>query len=136
MIKLSCSSAIRMGAVALALLPGWQILNAQWYPQAGNYQRQSTSPADRTVDDLRQVAERNAFSRGERDRFSHAIEHLSEFSGKLSAGRFDRGKLDHGINDVRDVMQRNRIDPRGREILNSDLNELMRYRSSYAGYRY
>jgi len=123
-----------MGAVALALLPGWQLLEAQ-YPQAG-YSRQPASPADRTIEDLRQVAQRNAFSHGERERYDHAIEHLSQFSGKLYAGRMDRGKLDRSIEDVRNVLQRNRIDPRGREILSTDLNELLRYRSSNVGYRY
>jgi hypothetical protein len=137
MFKLPFRSALRLGAVALTLLPGWQILQAQWYPQSGvNYQRPSSSPADRTLEDLRQVAQRNAFTHGERERFDHAIEHLSQFSGRLYGGRFDRGKLDRSIEDVRNVLQRNRIDPRGREILSSDLNELYRYRSSYAGYRY
>ncbi len=135
MIKLPFGSAIRMGAIALALLPGWQLLDAQW-SQAGNYQRQPASPAERTVEDLRQVAQRNAFSHGERERYDHAIEHLSQFSGKLYAGRMDRGRLDRGIEDVQNVLRRNRIDPRGREILSNDLNELLRYRSSYAGYRY
>jgi hypothetical protein len=32
-------------------------------------------------------------------------------------------------------LQRNRIDPRGREILGNDLNALLSYRASYAGYR-
>jgi hypothetical protein len=34
------------------------------------------------------------------------------------------------------VLARNRIDPRGREILSGDLNELYRFRSNYGGYRY
>jgi hypothetical protein len=136
MFKLTFGAAIRTGAAALMLLPGWQVLQAQWYPQAGNYQRQPASPADRTIEDLRQVAQRNTFSHGEHERFDHAIEHLSQFSGKLYAGRFDHGRLDRGIDDMRNVLQRNRIDPRGREILSNDLNELLRYRSNYAGYRY
>jgi hypothetical protein len=137
MFKPSFSSAIRVGAIALTLLPGWQILQAQWYPQTGgNYQRQPASPADRTIEDLRQVAQRNAFTHGERERYDHAMDHLSQFSSKLYSGRFDRGRLDRGIEDVRNVLSRNRIDPRGREILQSDLNELYRYRSSYGGTRY
>jgi hypothetical protein len=136
MFKLPFGSAIRMGTVALALLPSWQLLNAQWYPQTRNYQRQPASPADRTIEDLRQVAMRNAGGHGEHERYEHAIEHLSQFSGKLYSGRMDRGKLDRSIDDVRNVLRRNRIDPRGREILSNDLNELYRYRSSYAGYRY
>ncbi len=135
MMKLPFSPAIRMGAIALALLPGWQLLQAQWTPQQGSYQRQPASPADRTIEDLRQVAQRNAFTHGERERYDHAIEHLSQFSGKLYAGRLDRGKLDRSIDDVRNVLQRNRIDPRGREILGSDLNELLSYRANYGGYR-
>ncbi len=82
------------------------------------------------------MAQRNAFSHGERERYDHAIEHLSQFSGKLYAGRMDRGKLERGIEDVQNVLRRNRIDLRGREILSNDPNQLLRYRSSYAGYRY
>ena len=134
MFKIPIGSAIRMGAVVLALVPGWQVLEAQ-YPQGGGYQRQQASPADRTIEDLRQVAQRNAFTHGERERYDHAIEHLSEFSGKLYAGRLDRGKLDRGIDNLRTVLQRNHIDPRGREILGNDLNALLSYRASYAGYR-
>jgi len=136
MLKLPFGAAIRIGAVAFATLSGSQLLHAQWYPQAGSYQRQPASPADRAIEDLRQVAQRNAFSHGERERYDHAIEHLSQFSGKLYAGRMDRGKLDRSIEDVQNVLRRNRIDPRGREILGNDLNELLRYRSSYGGYRY
>jgi hypothetical protein len=111
------------------------MLQAQWYPVGGHYQHQSVSPADRTIEDLRQAAQRNAFTHGERERYDHAIEHLSQFSGRLYTGRFDRGKLDRSIDDVRSVLARNRMDPRAREILGSDLSELYRYRSSYGGYR-
>lgn len=138
MVKLPFASAIRVGAIALTLLPGWQMLQAQWYPQAGrSYERQQpASPADRTIQDLQQVAGRNTFSHGDHERFQHAIEHLSQFSGKLYSGRFDRGKLDRSIDDIRNVLQRNRMDPRARDILSADLNELYRFRSSSGAYRY
>jgi hypothetical protein len=127
--------------LALALVPGFGMLHAQGYPPnyppaGGYYQRQPASPAERTIEDLRRISERETFSHGEHDRYQHAIEHLAEFSGRLYAGRFDRGKLDRGIDDVRNVLARNRIDPRGREILSGDLNELYRFRANYGGYRY
>jgi len=142
MLKLCCGAAIRMAAIALTLLPGWQILQAQSYPPAGYppagryYDRQPTSPAERTIEDLRRIARRETFSHGEHERYEHAIEHLSQFSGKLYAGRFDRGKLDRSIDDLRNVLQRNRIDPGARDVLSVDLNELYRFRSNYGGYRY
>jgi hypothetical protein len=138
MFKLSLGSVVRVAATTFILLPGLQLANAQWYPQSSNYERQQpASPAERTMEDLRQVAQRNAFTHGERDRYDHAIQHLSEFSGKLYSGRFDRGKLDRSIEDVRNVLGRNRMDPRGRQILEADLNELYRYRSTYGNaYRY
>jgi hypothetical protein len=121
---------------ALALLPGFQMLQAQGYPPPGGYyQRQPASPAERSIEDLRRIAERETFSHGEHDRYQHAIEHLSEFSGKLYAGKFDRGKLDRGIDDVRNVLARNRIDPQSRNILSADLNELYRFRANYGGWR-
>ena len=87
--------------LALALLPGFEMLHAQGYPPnyppaGGYYQRQPASPAERTIEDLRRISERETFSHGEHDRYQHAIEHLAEFSGKLYGGRFDRGKLDRG----------------------------------------
>jgi hypothetical protein len=111
-------------------------LHAQGYPpQGGAYYNQPASPADRTIEDLRRIAARETFSHGEHERYEHAIEHLSEFSGRLYGGRFDHGKLDRGIEDLRNVLARNRIDPRARDILSGDLNELYRYRSSNYGYR-
>jgi hypothetical protein len=141
MFKLSLSSAIRMGAIALALLPAWQLLQAQAYPAnyppaGGYYQRQPASPAERAIDDLRRISERETFSHGQYERYRHAIEHLSEFSGRLYAGKYDRGKLDRGIDDLRNVLQRNRIDPRARDVLSGDLNELYRFRANYGGNRY
>jgi hypothetical protein len=141
MFKISFSSAMRTGAIALALLPAWQILQAQGYqpnypPAGGYYQHQPASPAERTIGDLRQIADRETFSHGQHERYQHAIEHLSEFSGKLYAGRFDRGKLDRGIDDLRNVLARNRMDPHARDVLSGDLNELYRFRANYGGNRY
>ena len=140
MFKLSIL-ALRIGAMALALLPGYQMLQAQGYPPryppVGQYYDRSTvSPADRTIEDLRRISARETFSHGEHERYEHAIEHLSQFAGKLYGGRFDAGKLDRGIDDLRNVLQRNRMDPRARDVLSADLNELFRYRSNNAGYRY
>jgi hypothetical protein len=141
MFKLSLSSAMRMGTIAFTLLPGWQMLQAQQYspnypPAGGYYQRQPASPAERTIEDLRGIAERETFSHGQHERYQRAIEHLSEFSGKLYAGRFDRGKLDRGIDDLRNVLARNRMDPRARDVLSGDLNQLYRFRANYGGNRY
>ena len=141
MFKISISSAMRVGAIAVILAPAWQMLHAQGYPPnyppAGGYsQRQPASPAERTIEDLQQIAERETFSHGQHERYQHAIEHLTEFSGKLYAGRFDRGKLDHGIDDLRNVLARNRMDPHARDVLAGDLNELYRYRANFGGNRY
>jgi len=126
-----------LGIIALALLPGYRMLRAQGYPPAGRYYDRSTvSPADRTIQDLRRISSRETFSHAEHERYEHAIEHLSQFAGKLYGGRFDGGKLDRSIDDLRNVLQRNRMDPRARDVLSADLNDLYRYRSSNAGYRY
>ena len=76
-------------------------------PKRGNYSAPTGRIAGQTgpLKTLRQVAQRNAFSHGERDRYDHAIEHLSQFSAKLYSGRFDRGKLDRSIEYVRNVLR-------------------------------
>lgn len=131
-------NAIRSAAVGLALLAGSSSLVQAQYPGRGynNPARQPQAPAvDRAMEDLRNVAARNTYSGRDRDRYEHAMQHLSEFAGKLYSGRFDRGKLDRSIDDLRHVLQHNRMEPRAREVLSYDLNELYRMRSS-SGYAY
>ena len=143
MLRPILSSAIRVGVIAIAFIPGWNAVEAQGYParypSAGRYyERPGASAAERTIGDLRQISRRETFSHGEHERYEHAVEHLSQFTGKLYRGKFDRGKLERGIEDLQSVLQRNRLDPRARDTLSFDLNQLYRLRSNYGGmgYRY
>lgn len=64
-------------------------------------------------------------------RVDNAMRHLSEFDSKMSRGHFDRGKLDHAIEDVNNVVRHNHIDRRDRNVLAMDLERLRDFRARY-----
>jgi hypothetical protein len=88
-------------------------------------------PADQTIADLKAISAHNTYNLHEMERYDHAMTHLSEFAEKLHQGRFDRGRLDHGIGDLESILNKNPMDGRARDILNHDLGELRRLRATY-----
>jgi len=117
----------------MGLLLGLQAMNPLTLQAQGynRYQRDVRWPVDQTIQNLKNVAAANTYSRKERDRYDTAMTHLSEFAEKMQRGRFDRGKLDRGIGDVQNVLNKNPMDGRARDLLNNDVMELHRLRSSY-----
>gem|GEM_PF-6055647 len=95
------------------------------------YEHEQRWPADQTIADLKAVSERNTFRPREMERYDNAMTHLSQFAERLHEGRFDRGRLDHGIGDLTSVLNKNPMDGRARDILNHDLGELRRLRATY-----
>jgi hypothetical protein len=88
-------------------------------------------PADQTITDLKAVSAHNTYNPREMERYDNAMTHLSQFAEKLHQGRFDRGRLDHGIGDLESILNKNPMDGRARDILNHDLGELRRLRATY-----
>jgi hypothetical protein len=88
-------------------------------------------PADQTIADLKAVSAHNTYNPREMERYDNAMTHLSQFAEKLHQGRFDRGRLDHGIGDLESILNKNPMDGRARDILNRDLGELRRLRATY-----
>ena len=95
------------------------------------YEREQRWPADQTIADLKAIAAHNTYNPREMERYDNAMTHLSQFAEKLHNGRFDRGKLDHGINDLQSLLNKNPMDGRARDILNHDLTDLRRLRVTY-----
>jgi hypothetical protein len=100
--------------------------------QYGGYSHGDPSwSANQTIADLKAVSAHNTYNPHEMERYDSAMTHLSQFAEKLHQGRFDRGKLDHGIGDVQNILNKNPMDGRARDILNRDLGELRRLRATY-----
>lgn len=114
-------------ALALALVFTVVPANAQYGAPRGDQRW----PADQTIADLKAVSAHNTYNPHEMERYDSAMTHLSQFAEKLHQGRFDRGKLDHGIGDVQNILNKNPMDGRARDILNRDLGELRRLRATY-----
>jgi hypothetical protein len=104
------------------------LVNAQRpYP----YEHEQRWPADQTIADLKAISAHNTYNPREMERYDSAMTHLSQFAEKLHEGRFDRGRLDHGIDDLQHILEKNPMDGRARDILNHDLSELRRLRATY-----
>ena len=90
---------------------------------------------ERVQTDLRHAARLSRDREKERERIDNAQHHLSEFDRELARNKFDKDKLDDSINDVKNVVENNTLDPRDRDILTRDLQELRNLRQTRgAGY--
>ena len=83
---------------------------------------------NRTIADLRRASR---FERGgrEAERYDNAIRHLAEFERELNRDRFDRGRLDEAIDDLKHVIEHNSLPPRERSVLSEDIRELRQFRA-------
>jgi hypothetical protein len=85
----------------------------------------------RVQEDLHRAERRNRPEDRERERFHNARHHLSDFDRGLSQGRFDKDRLDTAIDDVKNVVEGNRLAPESRDELRRDLEELRRLRQDW-----
>jgi hypothetical protein len=122
---------------AMAVLLGLQAVHpaameAQRYDRyQDRYQTDARGPVDSTINNLKNIAAANTYSSKERSRYDTAMTHLSQFAESMQRGRFDRGKLDRSIGDVQNVLSKNPLDGRARDILNNDIMQLRRLRDTY-----
>jgi len=87
---------------------------------------------DRTSSDLRQAADFERRHHGkEAERYENAQHHLSEFDREYVRGHFDKDKLDTAIDDVKNVVEHNTLDPQGRDALRQDLEDLRLVRADH-----
>jgi hypothetical protein len=114
-------------SLAVILLAG-SLLHAQRpYP----YEHEQSWPANQAIADLKAISAHNTYNPREMERYDNAMTHLSQFAEKMHLGHFDRGKLDHSIDDLQGILNKNPMDGRARDILNHDLGELRRLRATY-----
>jgi hypothetical protein len=72
-----------------------------------------------------------AYSHRERERYDNALRHLGQFQERMRRGYFDKDKLDQAIGDVQNLVDRNPMDGRARDILWRDLGALRSLRARY-----
>jgi hypothetical protein len=127
------STVLTLGLLSGLLTVSPQLTWAQGYQAyaPNRYDRQVRWPVDSAIEHLRDIAARNTYSHREMERYDNAMSHLSQFAEKMQRGDFDRGKLDRGISDVQNVLNKNPMDGRARDTLNNDLMELRRLRAGY-----
>jgi ATP/maltotriose-dependent transcriptional regulator MalT len=79
---------------------------------------------DRTQNDLRRAEDFERQKHKELTRYDNAQKHLSEFDRDYTKGHFDKGKLDASINDLKNVVEHNTLNPQDRDALSADLRDL------------
>jgi len=79
---------------------------------------------DRTQNDLRRAEEFERQNHKEVSRYVNAQKHLSDFDRDYTKGHFDKGKLDASINDLKNVVEHNTLNPQDRDALTADLRDL------------
>jgi hypothetical protein len=95
-------------------------------------QERTRGVIDRTQGDLRQAADFERHHHGtEVVRYENAQKHLSDFDRELTRGNFDKGKLDTAIDDVKNVVDHNSLDPADRDTLRADLSNLRAVREEH-----
>ncbi|MDP8979976.1 MAG: hypothetical protein M3O35_05220 [Acidobacteriota bacterium] len=82
---------------------------------------------NRTINDLRRASRLERGGR-EAERYDNAIRHLADFERALDRDRFDGGRLDEAIDDLKHVIEHNTLGPRERSALIEDIRELRRFR--------
>jgi hypothetical protein len=110
-----------MVAVLLSCLPAV-------VPAKGGRYGVARSLVSRVQDDLRHAARSSRPQGREKERFYNAQRHLSQFDRNLSRGKFDKDKLDEAIDDVKNVVEHNRLSGRERDELSRDLTDLRELR--------
>jgi hypothetical protein len=86
---------------------------------------------DRTQGDLRRAEDFERKKGKEVLRYENAQKHLSDFDKEFTRGHFEKGKLDDAINDVKNVVDHNTLDPESRDALRNDLRELRLMRADH-----
>jgi hypothetical protein len=84
---------------------------------------------DQTESDLRTAAEFERHKGKEVTRYENAERHLSDFDREYRKGHFDKDKLDTAIDDLKNVVEHNTLDPQARDTLMDDLQDLRMMRA-------
>jgi hypothetical protein len=76
---------------------------------------------DRAQNDLRRAEDFERQKGKEVTGYDNAQKHLSEFDRDFARGHFDQSKLDTAIDDLKNVVEQNTLNPEDRDALGADL---------------
>jgi len=108
-----------------AVLCGLAIMApAQEHERERGFRDHGRGIIDHTQDDLRRAVEFERHRGKEVERYENAQKHLSDFDREMTRGHFDKDKLDEAIDDVKNVVDHNTLDPGDRDALRRDLSDL------------
>ena len=79
---------------------------------------------DRTQTDLRAAGDLEHGNDKQRGRYRNAQERLSNFDRHLVKGRFEKGELNHAIDDIKDILEHNTLQASSRDALMHDVEDL------------
>lgn len=119
------ATALSFG-LGLAMLGGGalQAAPAAWHQDYGSAYPDLRSLVDRTQTDLRAAEELEANKEKARERYRKAQRFLSNFDKHLSRGKFDKGKLDDCITELKRILDNNTLQASSRDALTRDLEDL------------
>ena len=86
---------------------------------------------DRTQNDLRRAEDFERQKGKEVTRYDNAQKHLSDFDRDFTRGHFDKDKLDTAIDDLKNVVEHNTLNPADRDALGADLRDLRVMRAEH-----
>jgi hypothetical protein len=106
-------------------------------PYRGNrgYGGNPVSIASRVASNLRSIFTRSRMNGHERDHFRKADQELSRFISRYESGKFDTGRLDNAMKNMRDLAQSNQVHPNDRRMIANDIGALSSLRSGGGYYR-
>ena len=94
----------------------------------------SGSPVQRAMQDLRRVESRSRVAGHNREHFYNAMDRLRTFDERLRReGRWDSGRLDKAIEDLKHLSEADELHPRDRAVMRDSLYALREFRSSRGG---
>lgn len=108
--------------------------------QYGRYRDSDTrrygnfSPIERTISDLRRVGYGGYMSNGDRKHADKAVRELEQFRQKWQDGKWDNGKLDKAISEMRHLTDARQLNNQDRRLIARSIDDLLAFRSSGGRY--
>lgn len=123
---LSLTSGLALVSVTpvLASPNGWYQYGDRYGERYGDRYGDLRGIVDRTQSDLRDAASMERHHGDAYSRYQNAQRHLSTFDRHLIKDHFDKSELDSAISDLQHIIDKNTLQPRSRDALMRDIEDL------------
>ncbi len=116
------TSAISRRAAAKTLVAG--VLSGTGILLFGQDYTNARDLVAKVQTDLERAADFTRSNEKERSRYQSVQRKLSEFDRELKKGKFEKGKLDEAIDELKEVVKSNTLESHDRDSLSADLTAL------------